>query len=213
MSDQFDRIFKFLWISRKEMTPEQTQSLVDFCQEKFELGAFLITTYKDTVTEDLIDEIPYNEYDVICIDGFPRFMVKLQEAAYSKPVLCVSGKASEYPVWHELKKMSPAEVSESMIFSNLKKNKWVIAISCALVMLSTIPLSIYSRNIEYKSIIKGNLEHKLNTDVEVDDITHLDNDIYLARCYTDKSQFNAYLYYDTSTVRIDEESILDTPVK
>ncbi len=211
MDEQFSPIFKFLWISRRDMSQEQTSSLIRFCGNKFNIESFSVTKYDKTIEGEDVSDISFEDYDAICVDGFPRYVLALKYKS-GLPVFCAK-KAGDSYKWTDYTVLADDQAGEILIINNIKENKKFIIAACIVFFLILIPFKIYAQRIEYTSIIEGNLEHELNKAVEVGDITHIKNDIYLARCYTDDMQFNAYLYYDTSTVRIDEGSILHETVR
>ena len=216
MSDQFSPIIKIIWISRNDMTPFHLEKLAEYCERTFNNSAFSVNKYTEYIDENNLSTVSFDAYDIICIDGTPRYLENIKRYVGDKPVLCSirnAEKTSSPSAWINFSLLTDNLQNRETTFGNIMKSWRFLLASTSIMFLLMIPLGLYSRYSERVSIIEKNLEHKLNEEVSVEDLTHLENDIYLARCFTSHNQFNAYLYYDTSTVRIDEGSILDTPIR
>lgn len=199
----YSEIINVLWISHHPLEGQMLDDLSDYIEKNYNTDCFGVRNYTDSYTKLLFDDANL-DYSLICIDGNPWFLNDLFYRKHGVPILTYS-KCEYDRGWHRYIPVVEEKKTE-------KKSLVFFVCACVAVFsLVMIPLKLMANRVDVESVVVNNLEHKMKESVELLDIEHLENDIYLARCYAGGKEFNAYLYYDTSTVRVDEGSYIDVP--
>lgn len=195
-----DRIINILWISHHDMTSGMIDALSDYILQNFNSNNFCVRKYDgafETLSEDITHDV-----DLFCIEGKPRFISSLIKNKQEIPVAqCEKGYTPDSWTWVTL---DPAREKKMGTVT-------YVIVACAAFLSLTAVASFFVNRSDAKSVLLHNLEQKYDSAVELIDFDHIENDIYLARCYSGNKEFNAYLYYDSSTVRVDEDSFIDVP--
>ncbi len=199
-----NRLINVLWISHHEMDSVKTAALSDYIFEKFHTDSFYVKRYSDIYERFDVKDFDV-DVDLICVDGMPRFLEDVCRNTEGIPV-AVFSKYNNENKWHTYFPPVNAKVKKGPI-----KNVKFLLVACSIFVATVFCASFYTDRIDAENVLIHNLEHRFGKAVSLLDFEHLEHDIYLARCNVGNKEFNAYLYYDTSTVRIDEGSYLTLP--
>ena len=198
------RMINVLWISHHEMGIERTNALSTYISEKYHSDCFYVKRYSDIYERFNIKDFDV-DFDLICVDGAPRFLEDICRNSEDIPVATYSKYNGENK-WYTY--IPPAKAATK---GSVAKKARFLLVSCGLFLAAVFIFSLYTNRLDAENVLVHNLEHRFGQVVSLLDFEHLENDIYLARCNVGNREFNAYLYYDTSTVRIDEGSYLTLP--